>query len=560
MPDQSNSSSSKTLTALKKPATHAVAKPSKDQMATQNSHLEDPYERLFVQLLGQTGLKNTKQAAAFWKSIAGKTTKALIHEQVALFATFKQIVHQNNLDNYIRKLRIMSFLYLIAVYRKKAHAKELNAAIQKQIDRIATQNQRSAVKEVESYLPNANQLIFSQTYAAYQLASQLIDSALEEKLKEAQALEEELAALEIEHKAILQRYAVFEDSLDQLDKDYELFEQRTEGKSTEEKIKEFKEMIAALHQAIDEKQKEIDGFVNNNQDEEVTKKFDELNALNGRSVGMDDILAVLEDKKSFYDASGIKVPSYKMAVFILPHTLRLYIDPQSGLVYLLTAMPNLSATDLKHRFDALSPDDKLSAQRHYEHSKPTISNIRYVVGTNKDQELTLNLTKTQHALAHSDRLQQQILDLSNQAASIAAFMDQIANELSPDTPLPLPKPTTPTPSPSGVSVKKDPVSKAQIFRHILELIKSNPTKEAIDRFADSFKLKNGKPNKEAQDLIRNTIIPGMPIPKMTMDFLLQNLPRFAVTANSPRVTPIPDKTLDKTINPPSPTPFKTTPY
>lgn len=558
MPDRPKSS--KTLTPPPKPTPRAEAKLSKTQVDSKSSHLEDLNERLFVQLLGQTGLKNAKQAAAFWKSISGKSVKALIHEQVALFASLKQIQHQNNLDNYIRKLRIMAFLYLIAVYRKKAHAKELNAAIQKQIDKLVSQNQHSDIQEVESYLPDANKIVFSQTYAAYQLASQLIDSALQGKLKEAQALEEELVALEIEHKRILQRYAVFEDSLDQLDKDYDLFEQRTQGKSTEEKIKDFKEMIAALNQAIDKKREEIDELVSSNQNEEVTKKFDELNALNGRSVGMDDILAELEDKKSFYDASGMRVPSYKMAFFILPQTLRIYIDPQSGLAYLLTATPNLSAADLKHRFDALSADDKSSAQRHYEHSKPTISNIRQVVGTNKDQELALNHSKTQQALAHSDRLQQEILDLSNQAAAIAAFMDQIANELSPNAQLPMPKPTTPTPSPSGTSVKKDHVSKAQIYRHILELIKSNPTKDAIDRFADSFKLKDGKPNKEAQDLIRNTIVPGMPIPKVAMDFLLQNLPRLAVTANSPRVTPIPDKTPDKVITPAPPNPFKTTPF
>jgi effector protein LidA len=557
MPEQPKSS--KPLTTPPKPTPRAEVKPRKAQLDSKTSHLEDPNERLFVQLLGQTGLKNAKQAAAFWKTVSGKSVKALIHEQAALFTALKQIQHQNNLDNYIRKLRIMAFLYLIAVYRKKAHAKELNAAIQKQIDKMVSNNQRSAIKEVESYLPDANKLVFSQTYAAYQLASQLIDSALAGKLKEAQELEEELAVLEIEHKAILQRYAIFEDSLDLLDKDYALFEQRTQGKSTAEKIKDFKEMIAALNLAIDKKREEIDELVSSNQNEELAKKFDELNALNGRSVGMDDILAVLENKKSFYDASGLKVPSYKMAVFILPHTLRLYIDPQSGLVYLLSATPNLSAVDLKHRFDSLSPEDKLSAQHDYEQSKPSITNIRQVVSSNKEQELALNHTRTQQALAHSDRLQQEILDLSNQAAAIAAFMDQIANELSPNAQLPLPK-TTPTPSPSGSSVKKDHVSKAQIYRHILELIKSNPTKDAIDRFADSFKLKDGKPNKEAQDLIRNTIIPGMPIPKVAMDFLLQNLPRLAVTANSPRVTPIPDKTPDKVITPPPPNPFKTTPF
>jgi len=526
--------------------------------------LDSKIEKFHHQMVGQLGLKDATTVAAFLKSPAGLKTKALIHEQQVLLAELKKIRQHAMLDNLLRKMRIKAFLYLIAVYKRKARAKELNAAIQRQIDeRLASSQKPTEVEAVQSFNPfDGTQFVLKQTYASYKLAAQVIESTLEEKLKEAQALEEELALLEIEGEKIVERYQAFHERLIDLDAQYEQFVERNKEKTTAEKIADIKNMIATLNETIETKRAEIDRLVVANQDAEAMALLPELNSLNGQSAGMEDILSVLEGRKLFYNAAGQSVDSYKQADFILAKTQRLYVDKQSGVTYLLTASSDLDSEGLAKLLNSLSPKDKLTAQHHYERAKPEISNLKALVASNKELELALHTEKKSKALAHSEQLQQEILDLTNQAATIASMMEQldqtlnqVNKQLGADIQLTTPKPK---PTPGGTaSVKKEAVSRTLVCKHLLELIKSNPTEAAINRFASSFVLPDGSPNKEAQDLVRNSIKPGMPIPQTTMNRLLQDLPRFGVTANSPRVTPIPDKTPSKI---PAPTPFKTTPW
>lgn len=531
--------------------------------ARHKSSLDSKIEKFHHQLIGQLGLKDATEVAAFLKSPIGLKTKALLQEQQILLAELKKTRQHAMLEALLKKMRIRAFLHLIAVYKRKARAKELNAAIQKQIDeRLASSQKQTPVETVQPFNPIDTQAVIKQTYAAYKLAAQVIENTLEEKIKEAQELEEELAALEIEGKKIAKRYNAFEEKLSELDNQYEQFVERNKEKTTAEKIADIKSMIATLNNTIDIKRIEIDRLVVANQDEEAMEILPELNSLNGQSAGMEDILSVLEERKLFYNAAGERVDSYKEADFILPKTQRLFVDKQTGITYILTASADLNSEELTNLFNTLSPKDKLAAQRQYERTKPEISNLKALVANNKQLELALHTEKVNKALAHSELLQQEILDLTNQAAAIASMMDQIATalnqvnqQLGSDIQLATPKPK---PTPGGTaSAKKEAISGTLVCKHMLQLIKSNPTPAAIDRFANSFVLPDGSPNKQAQDLIRNNIKPGMPILQTTMNRLLQDLPRFGVTANSPRVTPIPDKTPGKIT---APTPFKTTPW
>ena len=494
-----------------------------------------------TQLLSQYGIKDAAQLKAYLLSPGGTKVKNLIYEQVSLLAAMQENKQRNMLEDLLRMMHIKALSFLLAVYRKKAHAKKLNEAIQRQIDQMVAQGRKNAAKKAAKqaeYYESAPR----QIYFAYGIAEQMIDSTLAEKLKEAQQLEEELALLEEERKEIEERYKVFTTKLDELDDLYDSFE--ASNKPTTDKISDLRAKMVELQAEIKSKQEKINRLIKEKNEDKASKHQHKLHALNAKAEGMEDILAVLEDRKLFYNAAGERVSSYRMAEFALDKEQRLYTH--NGVTYLLTVGKDFDHENLPQVFNSLSPEAKQAAQDSFEHAKPDISNAKTLVNSNMQTELALHGEKREKLLQRSDNLQKEILDLTNQSATVASLMEQVSTELK-SANVVVPRPTPTAPKSAGAT---------QIYKHILQLMSANPTETAIARLKNGFILPNGQPNKEAQELISKQITPGMPISAVTMQSLLTNLGRFGVSPNKPSVTNIPDKTPTQT----APTPFKKTPF
>src|SRR5262249_14239052 len=151
---------------------------------------------------------------------------------------------------FLRKMHIKALSFLLAVYRKKARAKELNEAIQKQIDQMVAQGRKNAAQraaKLEEYYASAP----AQIYSVYGISGQMIDSTLAEKLEEAQKLEEEFAQLEEEYTEIIERYEAITAKLDELDKLHDRLE--TSNMPTADRIGHVRAEMAKLDAEINSK-------------------------------------------------------------------------------------------------------------------------------------------------------------------------------------------------------------------------------------------------------------------------------------------------------------------
>ncbi|WP_028389581.1 hypothetical protein [Legionella fairfieldensis] len=492
-----------------------------------------------TQILGQHGLKNEGDVIAFLKSPSGATTKKLIHDLLEQLTALKLEQNQQAYDKETRRHRFLASLLLAALYRKKEHVKKLNEAARQQVDDMLKRGKLAASQEInpasEFYQIKINNL--STICTSYDLSMQLIQTDLAEKIKESEALKNELNALEKESEQIDKRYKAFSTHLQKLAGHYMLLENQF---SDSEKINQIEENIMTLTRLIDPQLDEIDTLIMNNRDEEAAELMLEINGYNLQIAGLNDMLAVIKANKLAYNADGQQVNSFKDADFILSKEQK--IVKENGHYYLLRPGQDFSAMDA---------EEKIKAQQHFEQRKPEISSIKQLLAHNQSLEMNACNEKKEDLYKRSEIMQKELVDLSNQLnqlqaaqASAESALQQVSN-----TNIPTPKPVVKAQTTTEKTKRFYPS-----YEVILELMRTHPTQQAIDR------LKNSLPNKAAQDAITNSIKPNTPIPQTTMNTLLANLERLAVSANKPAVTSIPNP-LSRTLNQPStaPTPFSMKP-
>jgi effector protein LidA len=514
------------------------------------------------QLLAQYGIKSANDVITFLKSPTGETVKKLINDQIVLLAKLQEMQDQNNQEKELQKQRFIAFMLLAAIYKEKVAEQQFIRDLEEQIENNLAAHE---TKTPATLLP-AGDIVkeMAQILSAYTMAARIITDDLEKKLLEAKELEDEMAELAAEGELIEQRYNILDTYLQFLN----TYHDELAGAATQNKITNIEMKIAEINGQINQKREQIDALIETGQDKEAAGLLHELYGLHVQEAGIREMLSVFKQEKSFYDVEGRKTFSYKDAEYILSNQQK--IVKHEGKYYLLNEGQD---------FDSMSPEEKSKSQQRYEHAKPEISSIKREVVNNKTKEKTMHTEKMDSSIKRSDRMQEDILKLTNQINQVQAaqanfvnFMqglnitaDDTQNKAQTHSRMPATPRPTPTMQTSSIKKAKPTTavnySLAQSYRHVLELMKHKPTQDSINRLKDGFVLPNGQPNLNAQNKITNTIKPGAPIHPATLINLLKYLVAVSGStyrASAPQITKQ-QQQQQQQQKPTAPTPFQTKP-
>ncbi|ASQ45480.1 hypothetical protein [Legionella clemsonensis] len=592
---------------------------SNQQENRKDKHIPHPHDPevhpsyLATIYLSRYGLKTSKDVITFLKSPAGHDVLAIIGQQLAEIESIKEAVQLEQRDHEIRRHRALAALLLGLLYEKEARAKEKNTEIQKGIDKKLHQSPTSTASESNSEIANAQ-----AQYNAYTESINALQKTLSDKLQESEKLEVELEIelqkLDEQDAIIEERYNLFDGNLDALDQYIILLnshsmspEERSKTLTQlEQKITQLQEQLSSTGNAnvkkqletlqttysILQKQTETPEFTTehlelkiNNLKETLEKQAGKIGALieegneekarqllhkhNGLHVqyeGLRDMVAVLKGEKTLWSKDGQPMSSFAQfgeSAFILSKEQSIVLH--DGKYYLL------QKDQSPENFPFLSEEDKNRAHKDFERARPSISSLKTLVHHNKTLEKGLQFDKREAINTRSETMQQEILLISNQLTKLQAaradvelLMKQL-NNLTPEIATD-PRSTTPVPSPkpSMNSKSSQPTNTqvvAQSYRHILLLMKANPTPQSVSRLESIFKRPDGTIDSSTQSILAN-IRYGQPIPPQIINSLLKNMERLGVSAYKPNVTKIPrPKETAHDDQPRSTfTPFSTTPY
>ncbi len=510
-----------------------------------------------IQFLGQYGLKSARDVIAFLKSPTGEKTKKSLNDLLFILVALLDLRAEHYIRQQLLRHLFMAMVRLHKLARKEAIIK-LNAAYQRQIDKSlaygAAVAAQQSTPETNSNSDYYNSLLRTHIKQSYGLATEIVENQLAETLAEAQALEHDIALHETEVSKIMERYSVLEIHLQVLDDHFDVIDSMHDSA---ERIEATEAVLRVVREGMKQFTANIQQHVMKGEDLEAELLLNQLDGMNVQAEGMKTMLSVINSQKNYYDADGKITNSFKKAAYVVDSQHHLYKDRESGKLYLLTPGQN---------FNNLTVDEKAKAQAKYEASKSEIAIIKDKINQYRTTEVNLFEEKKNALVTRSESLQKGILDLTNQynqaKAAEATTLALILEPKTDLTKLPTPKPTMKANQPE----LKPQFSTTQSYRQILQLMRFNPTQEAINHLKNGLLLPNGQPNRAAQDLITNTIKPNEIILGTKMNSLLANLERLGVSANKPGLTPIPSAHPNKAPKEKqepranaSPTPCRTTP-
>ncbi|MBA2656350.1 MAG: hypothetical protein H0U70_05120 [Tatlockia sp.] len=493
------------------------------------------------------GLKSAKDLCSFLKSPLDEKERKMMQVLLVLILAFKIAQGQDAIRAELLKHLFFANLKLVKFLKRKAAVKELNLAYQHQIEKSLAFAKAEAQQRLDQDddLGFSNDNLYNQLIVSHALTPLIIEELLKAQLEEAQLLEQEIADHEKLFAEIIERHNILTSHLEGLDDHSAMLETL---QKPGEKIEITQEALGHLQKRITETLASIQQHLSRGDEFQANLAINRLDGLQVQALGMKTMLAVLNSEKNFYDAKGQPTDSYRKAEFIVSNQIQLYKDKQSGKFYLLKPGQD---------FSSLTVDEKVEAQRNYEDSKPETTILKEQIKLQRVNEIAFFEEKKSALLLRSEFLQKNILDLNNKyndAKTAEANGLELIKE-------PLLNPV-PTPGPRNQNVIKPQLSLTQSYKQVLNLLRYNPTTEAINRLKSSFLLINGQPNQAAQNAVSQAIRPGEIILPAKMNSLLSTLERLGVSANKPNVTSIPNK-HPKPQNKPapysSPTPFKTTP-
>ncbi|CEK11175.1 hypothetical protein [Legionella hackeliae] len=563
------------------------------------SHVNDP--ELATIYLSRYGLKTSKDVITFLKSPAGHDVITMIGKQLAEIESIREAIQLEQRDHQIRRGRALAALLLGLLYEREAKAKEKNAEIQKGIDKKLHKPSATAMNAAEDMAAAEAQ------HAAYTESINALQNTLSDKLKESEKLEEELELamqkLDEEDAIITSRYGIFDHHLDALDQ-YELLlkafemspEQRTQTLTTlQQQITWLQEQVALSKDehltqrlvtlqttySILEKQTEtpestvghlenkLKGFkktlktqaaqigrlIEAGKDDEARELLHEHNGLHVQYEGLKDMISVLKGEKKLWNLNGQPMSPFTdfgESAFILSKDESIVFH--NGKHYLL---PKDQSPE---NFPFMSQEEQDKAQVRFERAKPSISSLKTLVHHNKGLEVGLQTQKRENITARSEAMQQEILLLSNQLTKLQAAradLEVLMNQLRKEAPE-MAKSLTPVPTPQPSSKTSTNVV-TQSYRHILLLMKSNPTQQSVSRLESIFRRPDGTVDPSTQALLAN-IRYGRPMPQQTINNLLKNMERLGISAYKPGVTsiPRPQETAHDDYVSSAPNPFSTT--
>jgi hypothetical protein len=491
-------------------------------LAKAGKNLSPAEKEMNIQFLGQYGLKSAKDVIAFLKSPTGEKTKKSLNDLLFILVALLDLRAEHYIRQQLLRHLFMAMVRLHKLARKEAIIK-LNAAYQRQIDKslaygaaVAAQQLTPSTSSNSDYYDG---LLRTHIKESYGLATQILENQLQDTLEEAQALENEIALHETEVSKIIERYSILEIHLQVLDDHFDSLETM---QGSAEQIKATEAVLRVVFESMKRFTADIQQHVMKGEDLEAELPLNHLDGLNVQAEGLKIMLSVINLQKNYYDADGKNTNSFKKAAYVVDSQQQLYKDKESGKLYLLNPGQN---------FANLTVDEKAKAHANYEAAKPQIALIKNKINQYKATEFNLFEVKKNELVTRSENLQKGILDLTNQynqaKAAEASTLALIMEPKTDLTKLPTPKPTMKANQPQ----LKPQFSPTQSYRQILQLMRFNPTQEAINLLKNSLLLPNGQPNKAAQDLITNTIKPNEIILGTKMNSLLANLERLGVSAN-----------------------------
>ncbi len=536
LPNASGKKIELTAPQLEKWLAHAESSLSQGKHKLTSEKMDADTPNLAIQLLSRFGLQTAQDVIEFLNSPAGKATTAMIEKQLAEMAALEEDIRQSWLAEQRQEKRVLIFLLLGLLHKGKVHAHHLNEEIQRAMDKRHQTEEKEAIQKAASFV-DSNQDELQATLAAYTEASDAIEGLLGKKLHESKALERDLANIEQLTVLADKKYAHYNSHLDAAHQEIAQW-----ALLPTMPIATIHEKISALTAKVTEDAEEISRHLDAGEDDVAREKMEISNAHNLHIATLHDMLAVIKGEKFLYTEDGIRTENFNEAHFILSQEKKIVL--KNDKYYLLNADQNS---------ENLSSEEKEVGEKAYLQLKPEIMGVKQLVLHNQNLEQKEHKEKKSVLSARSEVMQQEISLLANQLTQMQAARANAEALLTPASPAPAMKPMpTATVSPRVVATSTPCLS--QSYRHMLLLMKSNPTERAIDWLKTSM-ANTKNPELTAQ---LNKLVPGKPIPAELMARLLARRDLGSLWLTTPSNPSIvkPDLTPYTTT---APTPFSTRP-
>lgn len=493
-------------------------------------------QELSTQLLGRFGFKNSIEVVKFLRSPAGKSIITMIGDKLAEIASIQEYQKQEMLEAQRRHERMIAFLFLALIHKRDAKAKSLNEFIQQQINQILKKKPETAKPAAAT---EVNKVLQKQ-YDSLAESAKYLESMLDDKNRELDLLHQEKLALHSEGAAIEERHAILQDSISELDNDFDVI-----TLAPDDAHNYLTNKITALNAEFHENSKRIGHLEANNNAPEARKLLHKNHGLRLYIDGLDDMHAAHRKEKTLYTSDGEETTSYKDAKYILTPDMKIVKDA-SGLRCLIGAKQSLEDMDETMKAQARSRFNTL---------KPEISCIKNLVNHNCKREKEHHRSCTHAVNRQIESTVTEVTLIKNQHHHIKAAQANVLMEMRKVTPDLVKANSMQKSMPnvaSGMSVNKIPPNLAMALRQSFESLQKNPTQQNINTLASNLTVMYGQiPGQIRQDL--NKIIPGKPIPETLLRSLNRSIYRIKMATDIPELAPEPKANPSW---PPKPSPYR----
>lgn len=511
------------------PKTTATIKPLDEWIKSIFSSAKD---QLSTANLSRFGLENASEVLAFLKSPAGEVTMGEIANKLNIEEAYKEEQRMEQQDHRLLMERLKALLLFWFVEEKVDAASKNRELVLQQIEKILNIGKKTAlsnnsVEELDQHNALEDMLAgYDQAIKVNQEKSHLLES-------KAYKLEQKSLALEVEGKAIDSKYALYHDSLNEIDEMKELNPTDIEN--------HIQQLSTEMDSHVDELNKVIEI------DDEAKSLMNKHNAMNLKLAAFHDMLAVHQNKKYYTDMNGDPVSSFKTANFILDRGKNGQSDQriikENGTFYLL--QPGQDWNAVKDNQEALK-----KAEQQYDRLKSELMCVKQSITHNQKLEVSDHKDRIAENQAQRAQNKESHLLLQNQLNLLQASRASACNALHQPSPGPIPRPTA---TKSSASASKPSQATTTLFykEQIQQIKASELTFEHLFQIA-----KKAPGDKEAALTYLDQALANRPrttpIPFTLMQSLLKNLARFGVDPLKPSVTSIESPA-------PMPTPLSTMP-
>lgn len=380
------------------------------------------------QFISRFGLQNAQDVTVFWRTAAGKATKAMIVDRLVALEALKIRSGRTITETRLKQERFLAFLLLGLMYKRDAKAQNVKELIEQQNKKQSQQYQKQ--KAVNAKLKDDRAQTPEVTLAYYAEMEDALRQTLEEKTDLLKRLIHTFEhQLPQQKQRIDERYDLFKNYLDELnditDEVNRFLQSVDPDKSFN--LEHFEEQILKLEETIKQDAERIGAFL-----EEGTEQADleaqallaETNAKNLKVTALKDMRSVIQGEKLLYNLHGERTHSLSEAKFIL--TKDLQIAKEGEQFYLLPTTQSL---------DWLTPEAKRLAQQNFERHQPEMMEIRDMVQMNRQVETDWHENQCKACLAEQELFREQVQALKEQIEKVHLDRSQLEATLSQKPPV-----------------------------------------------------------------------------------------------------------------------------